>query len=591
MRFLINHLGYEPEAPKFAVLQAEPSEIRGDNHPGPVRVVDTETGELLAIPIPEYVGPVPGWGDAHYWVLDFSAVTATATCRLECEQPGACPVRSEPFVLRRGILSLGPLSDVCFYFKAQRVSGADEIADSRLPFAGKRPGRVDLRGGWYDATGDYGVHLSHLSYSIYFNPQQVPLTVWSILRVWEQLEGSSSPEFTQLKKRLLEEGLYGADFLVRMRAPGGSFYRSKTAPGPEKRPEDRQIGLEGGVFLIKEVGDKRGNADEVLETDIPPERYETGFRMGAGLAIAALALAARSGVDGGFPRAEYRKAAESAFLHLREENERYLRDGKENILDTYCALLAAVELTRLNTEYQGVADQYALNLLGRLSPAGYWVADGGDRPFFHASDAGLPALSLALYLGTEPPQKLREKVLEALERSFSYELGITAEGSNPFSYARQYVQSVDGRRRRSFFMPHDCETSPWWQGENARICSLAAAARAVAALPGLDSGLKARLTIYATRQLDWVLGLNPFDACMLHGSGRNNPPYTFFGSRQYLNCPGGIVNGITSGIDDEEGIALNPQWIDGKMDNSWRWGEQWLPHASWFLYATARGLS
>ena len=94
---------------------------------------------------------------------------------------------------------------------------------------------------------------------------------------------------------------------------------------------------------------------------------------------------------------------------------------------------------------------------------------------------------------------------------------------------------------------------------------------------------------YAQDQLDWILGRNPFDASLLEGAGHNNPEYRFFGSYEYTNAPGGIVNGITAGFTDPQGIDFNlPHTVTGG-DNDWRWGEQWLPHATWYLLAVGRG--
>ncbi len=53
------------------------------------------------------------------------------------------------------------------------------------------------------------------------------------------------------------------------------------------------------------------------------------------------------------------------------------------------------------------------------------------------------------------------------------------------------------------------------------------------------------------------LGRNPFDASMLMGSGHGNAPYMFFRSYKYTSAPGAIVNGITAGFDNEDGIAFN----------------------------------
>ena len=51
----------------------------------------------------------------------------------------------------------------------------------------------------------------------------------------------------------------------------------------------------------------------------------------------------------------------------------------------------------------------------------------------------------------------------------------------------------------------------------------------------------------------------------------------------YQNSPGGIVNGITSGWDDELDIAFLPD--SAPEGNEWRWAEQWIPHSAWFLLA------
>ena len=111
----------------------------------------------------------------------------------------------------------------------------------------------------------------------------------------------------------------------------------------------------------------------------------------------------------------------------------------------------------------------------------YWRADRERRPFFHPSDAGLPVISLLEYAKIATPDQ-RSKVRQAVERSLRFELGVTAEVNNPFGYARQLVRMGDGKIRTAFFFPHDTEAAPWWQGENARLASLAAAARMAVAL-------------------------------------------------------------------------------------------------------------
>ncbi len=70
---------------------------------------------------------------------------------------------------------------------------------------------------------------------------------------------------------------------------------------------------------------------------------------------------------------------------------------------------------------------------------------------------------------------------------------------------------------------------------------------------------------------------------MLHGKGRNNPAYMFFDSYEYTNAPGGIVNGITAGYEDEQDIDYCLHFSLTGRDDDWRWAEQWLPHAAWYF--------
>jgi len=556
---------------------------------------------------------------------------STGKNRASSDSPTAQGViRSHPLLVQKNVLERATLSDVIYYFKGQRSSGLWDKADRRIAFEGKS-GTVDMHGGWFDATGDYGKHLSHLSYSSFFNPQQISLTAWSLLLAQREIERRGEPNFLQYRKRLLDEALFGADYLVRSKDPNGSFYITISGRGPGKRPEDRRITAKAERHIILTLETKDKFRDYGREKIAGDAAYEAGYREGAGLCIAALAMAAARGGEGGRPGSEgygvgrgegdfgardYLRAAEDAFAFLEENNLLFANDGEENIIDEYCALIAATELYRTTRKqaYRDAADSRAVSLGARLTSwngAGgakyenYWRADGqcGDRPFFHPVDAGMPAISLLLY-SEIADETGRKKALEAVRKSFGFELAITGEVANPFGYSRQLVQSRDGAstRRSAFFFPHDTETAPWWQGENARLGSMAAAARLAARYLGelskapegvlgigMDPAFIDRLRAFGRSQLDWVLGLNPYDACMLHGHGRNNIPYMFFDSWEYTNAPGGICNGITGGYTDDTGIDFGLRYAQTGKDDDWRWSEQWLPHAAWYLLAVAIG--
>ena len=586
LRILTNHLGYDAAGPKHAVILGKVS----DSVIGCALKNDATDQQVASVPW-KAVGPVQKWRDWYFWTLDFDSFSTEGKYYLECSS-GTGSVRSFPFVVQRDLLERNTMSDVIYYFKDARSSGEYDKADSHLKFEGTKAGTVDAHGGWWDATGDSGKHLSHLSFSTYFNPQQIPLVVYSLLKSYEQSKLRGLQGFARYQPHLLDEAMFGADYLVRVKVPGGSFYRSVSNGGVEQVPEGRKIAGEMKRFGI-EAAPGQG-AKEMLESANNDREYEVSYRSGGGIAIAALAMASTYPVSGQFSNADYLKAAEDAFDYLERDNLKLINDRRENIVDDYCALAAATELYRAThkEEYKLVADRRAKNLMSRqISAAGYknfWRADDGQRPFFHASDGGFPSVSLLYYSEMADPAA-KQQVLETVKKSLEFELALTGEVNNPFGYSREYVQDKTGARRTSFFFPHNSDAAPWWQGENARLASVATAARLAERPFSADAAFRARLEAFATNQLNWILGLNPFDSCMLNGVGRNNPPYMYFDSWEFTNAPGGISNGITSGFRDESDIDYMLPYRQTGADNDWRWGEQWLPHAAWYLLAVASG--
>ncbi|MCU0276758.1 MAG: glycoside hydrolase family 9 protein [Acidobacteria bacterium] len=509
-------------------------------------------------------GMVPGWKGRHFWIADFSSWRTPGRYRIAVS--GATAV-SEPFEVGDGLLADVCLSDILFYFKGQRCSGEYDAFDRRVPFFGGRQGTVDVHGGWFDASGDDSKYLTHLSYASFMNPQQQPQVVWNLLAAADLLRGSKRERLRGLVRRCEDEARHGADFLVRMQDPEGYFYTTVHDVWTHE-PKDRTI------------------CSFRLQTGERDDRYKAGWRMGAGSAIAALARASTLGGGGEFPASVYLAAALRGFRHLRKHNREVLPDGRENIIDDYCALLAACELYRATgeAEFLEAARSRSASLCLRLSMderyEGWWRADGkGERPFWHAVEAGLPVVALLRYLEVEPAASLRPQVLGAISASLKFELGITSEVVNPFGLARQYVQGTKSPRRAAFFMPHDNESGYWWQGENARLASLAAAA--LLAARTFSEPVGEVLRRYGVDQLDWILGLNPFDVCMLQGRGRNSPDYL----PGFPNAPGGICNGVTSGVDDANDIAFLPPPWDANPSHNWRWSEQWLPHGAWMFLA------
>ncbi|EOV9406471.1 glycoside hydrolase family 9 protein [Vibrio parahaemolyticus] len=559
MLLLTNHIGYERLGPKKAIIQTEQPHLSSYT----AQLICATSEQTVATFAVEEKGKVANWHQGYFYLIDFSSFTDSGDYFLQVEDS-----RSSSFTVGEHILLNQTLSDVIHYFKSQRCGGVFDQQDRQVPVLNANQ-TVDVHGGWYDASGDVSKYLSHLSYANYLNPQQTPMVVWNILKGLSLLEGSEDiAAFT--RTRLIEEALFGADFLVRMQNEKSFFYMTVFDKW-SKDTAQREI-----CAYETQLGHKFDD-------------YQAGFRQGGGVAIAALAAASRLGVHGEYDQQKYRNAAENGYWHLKEHNTQYLNDGEENIIDEYCALLASVELFKATkeTRYLEESRLWAQRLVARQMSdeqiQHFWSANqDGSRPYFHAAEAGLPVIALCEYLAIEDDSVQTESVKRIVNRACEFEIKISNKVTNPFGYPRQYVKGVNESKRDAFFVAHNNESGYWWQGENARLGSLAT--MAYLAQPHIASQeIQQQLSVFAQDALNWVVGLNPYDMCMLDGHGRNNPDY--LPQYGFFNAKGGVCNGITGGFEDEEDIAFNPPAQKDDMLQNWRWGEQWIPHGAWYLLA------
>ncbi|ELP9498654.1 glycoside hydrolase family 9 protein [Vibrio sp. Vb0937] len=559
MLLLTNHIGYERLGPKKAIIQTEQPHLSSYT----AQLICATSEQTVATFAVEEQGKVANWHQGYFYLIDFSSFTTSGDYFLQVEDK-----RSSSFIVGEHILLDQTLSDVIHYFKSQRCGGIFDQQDRQLPVLNSNK-KVDVHGGWYDASGDVSKYLSHLSYANYLNPQQTPMVVWNILKGVSLLEGSEDiAAFT--RTRLIEEALFGADFLVRMQNEKGFFYMTVFDKW-SKDTAQREI-----CAYETQLGHKFDD-------------YQAGFRQGGGVAIAALAAASRLSVHGEYDQQKYRNAAENGYWHLKEHNTQYLNDGEENIIDEYCALLACVELFKATKETRYLEESrfWAQRLVARQMSdeqiQHFWSANqDGSRPYFHAAEAGLPVIALCEYLLIEDDSARAESVKRIVNLACEFEITISNKVINPFGYPRQYVKGVNESKREAFFVAHNNESGYWWQGENARLGSLAT--MAYLAQPHIASQeVQQQLSVFAQDALNWVVGLNPYDMCMLDGHGRNNPDY--LPQYGFFNAKGGVCNGITGGFEDEEDIAFNPPAQKEDVLQNWRWGEQWIPHGAWYLLA------
>ena len=488
---------------------------------------------------------------------------------------------SGAFTVSEYALATNTLSTVLDYFYEDRADTPYIFnLDASIGIYGSSEKR-NVQGGWYDASGDVSKYLSHLSYANYLNPQQIPLSVWALAFTAKHIPTFLSAVSSVAKTDPVTEAVYGADFLLRMLSAEGYFYMT-VFDGWGSPSATREICAFSGSNGIK-------SAD-----------YQTAFREGGGMAIAALAKASTLAKDGDSTRAQYLAGAVRAFEHLQSKQTMdgscaYCDDGAENIIDDYTALLAATELFTATNEdsYLTAARARAKHLMDRLSDNGYfWSDDAKTRPFWHASDAGLPLIALIRYAEVEASSEKNlnlKTALDAVKKHYDWLLKVTNQVDNPFGYARQ-TYKTGGTIKDGFFIPHDNESGYWWQGEDARIASLSAA---VAYAAKVLNDVNFESDKYATDQLDWILGKNPYAVCMMEGKGLKNPS-VYNGQSSYdATLDGGIANGITGKNTDGSGIAWDSDGVGSvgfdlsESWQNWRWIEQWLPHTTWYLMALA----
>lgn len=592
--FYYNQVGYDKGMPISIIVKSD-AQLDGAEFKLMSGGNAVQTGTLSKGTNPD------NWtNNGKFYVANLDKSVAAGTYTLQVTENGQ-PATSGEFKVEDKALAKLTLSAVLDYFYNDRADKAPVVDwDKSMPVY-KSDKKLDVHGGWYDASGDVSKYLSHLSYANYLNPQQIPLTVWTLAFAAERIPTLLSS--TSSKAKTADEAAFGADFLVRMLDDQGFFYMTVF---------DNWGSPTGKRELCAFSG-----SDGIKSTD-----YQTAFREGGGMAIAGLARVSKLGVKGDFTSEQYLAAAEKAYAHLSEKQGigkscEYCDDHKENIIDDYTALLAATELYAATekVDYLMDARARAKNLIKRLSDDGYfWSDDAKTRPFWHASDAGLPLVALVRYAEIEskitvsssadlidwacvdmlgaPCYNFNAKnALEAIKTHYDWLISITNKVDNPFGYARQ-TYKTQGAIKDGFFIPHDNESNYWWQGEDARLASLAAATAYTFHSMKLNDAVA--MEKYTTDQIDWILGKNPYATCMMYGFGKKVPA-KYDGQSEYdATLKGGIANGITGKNKDGSGIAWTDDGVGAvgfdSMKESWqvwRWDEQWIPHTTWFLMALA----
>jgi len=434
----VNNVGYEKTGVKRAVVQSS-----GAISATTFDVINASgTAVATGLPLGEQtdVASWNGTGFRNFKVADFSSIVTDGNGY----RVRVGTVTSPPFAIGEKLLQSRTGADQVAFFRGMRHTDA---IDRNLPVFGSTR-RHNIYGGWWDATGDAGKHLSHLSYANYYNPQQIPMVVWALLHAIE-----AQPEVFGASARA--EAAWGADYLLRSLSPDDYFYMSvfsNWGDGYRWVEASRHGGGSRGEREICAWGNSTGITDSDMDATrnsdgIRSAAYQSAMREGAGVSIASLARAYKAGISGDSSAAQYLAGARRAYAHLKANPTRYQDNGRQNIIDYYCGLLAATELYNATdeAEYLAEAREWLDKLLGLQSADGWFYSglnSGNERyrPFYHAAEEGLPVVAVSRFyqVAASNPEKLALR--EVVRRNLKHYVDITYKDANPFEYAKMYRQ-------------------------------------------------------------------------------------------------------------------------------------------------------
>jgi len=546
---LVNQVGYDANSEKIAVVQFRDTVALAE--PGQEFQIINKSGEVVFTSKLVYYGRINDgtsseWG-ARYWTADFSEFNGKGEHKARIQSDGQ-DYFSYQFTIDSNIIFNETIEPAFRFFWYQRCGfgfpgyhPACHLDDARNPYLNNKN---NCATGGYHNAGDLNKYATISCRSVY--------AMYVLAR-----EASGLGLADSIREQIVDEGLWGSEFLLKMWMPGkGTIYQE--------------------VWNSYEYW---GRPD--LETDnIAGTEDDRPFRGIAPSAMTACALAAAARETG---RTDYRSAAEDLWktaadsLFFDKEEIWARTSGGFPVLEndsvarlirrTSDLLMADLELEALteNERYTSDAHKRAESLADYQLSNGYWPSDIYTRTVYQ----GIAPAALALYIKAHPTSKSSEKAIKALRLWIDRLTRIT---NNPYNLI-PWEEGI-------FFNPY---LEYWYVGQNSQYLSNAWAL--YLASPLLDEKKAESL---ADRQIDWILGANPYNLCMMEGKGSFNSPsylYRWAPDVDRGAVPGAVPNGfcrINPTQDQPYFDVVNPA-----NAVSYHTSEPWEPHNAFYILAVS----
>lgn len=529
---LLNHVGFCPAASKIAYVPGASA--------GPFTVVNSSSGQTAFSGSAAVIS-----GDfGSFGVCDFGALRQAGSYVVQMANR-----RSGPFSIAPDIYDAA-LGKSLAYLSRQRCG--DSTTGYHAPCHlddGKRTdtgAHHDATGGWHDACD---------------LRKWVDATIYAMIGL-SRIAGRMSEQRDAIEAELR----WGNRYFLNMQEPAG-FLMNYCG------------GDDGNYFTDNRVGTSDDRPIHVEQCELPAQFHF----------IAAQAFVAR------FVRDKDPDYAHRCELAARKCWQWCTANNSPGAATTLSAqIMAIAEMHRAWND--PAAPQLVAEAMKRLlslqvttaarpdQPTGYFrTARDDPSPYRQIKHGNLPLVAMAVALdqfGTHADAPTWRAGL----RHYADHLATMARRSGMGIVPFGLYESPDpgGNRRigpmwyRWFMKPRGEESAneTWWVGINANLASSGVGLALSARLLG-----DASLFDLAQRQLDWILGANPFDASTMTDVGRNQPqvyrPDAFKPPTPVI--PGGVTNGIGGDASDR------PQLLPG----SWNTCEYWTPMLAWTMWLMA----
>jgi hypothetical protein len=536
----LNHLGFLPNARKPVVFrlsgQATPREflLRDIGSPPkpfslrrPLAKLSSDLGDFLT--------------------GDFSEVTREGMYQVTIGEERSVPFFIRPDVWRR------TLPKAVSYHKQQRcgveipnMHAVCHLDDARRRDTGEH---VDTTGGWHDA-GDLRKWMS----ATMMNGLGLLYMARNLGEKWDLAGSGLAP--------IREEVEWGNRYFLKMQDKDGRVWAD----------------VAGGLN-----GDNSDNhwTDNKIGTD--DDRYLNPAKGGRNQSMFVLLQALMSQAFRSTDKPYAQRCLDAAERCWSAST----RSG--SVLDQGWWTLAAIEMQRATgrAEFQEAAVVHGRQLIdlqtvefdaSQKKVRGYFRTSTKDSsPLVDAVNSGIPGFAL-LELAMAFPKhadagRWRDAVKLYIEEyvtplSALSPYGIMPLGAFKGSPTQEQYRPLAGELTYRYFLP--VRKQFWWLGTTSHLESHALLLAQAGKLFN-----KPAYRQLAYRQLEWVMGVNPFAACLMTGEGMRNPyPH----SRYQGLIIGGIMNGIAGNAKDEP-------VLDMEYGFDWRTTEYWSPHNCYYIWS------